>query len=92
MNYSDDLESETAAGGKVLELDVHVKPRGDLDHTLALYAEGKRLSPLPMNLPLCLPFHSNTFLPVIENLPTDGNEANGHQGFLEKNLSDFFDI
>ena len=94
MNYSDDLESETAAGGKVLELDVHVKPRGDLDHTLALYAEGKRLSPLPMNLPLCLPFHFNIFLPVIENLPTDGNDAspNGHQGFLEKNLSDFFDI
>ena len=50
MTYSDDFESETAAGGKVLELDVHVKPRGDLDHTLALYADGKCLSTLPENL------------------------------------------
>ena len=49
MTYSDDFESETAAGGKVLELDVHVKPRGDLDHTLALYADGKCLSTLPKN-------------------------------------------
>ena len=50
MTYSDDFESETAAGGKVLELDVHVKPRGDLDRTLALYAEGKSLFTLPMNI------------------------------------------
>ena len=50
MTYSDDFESETAAGGKVLELDVHVKPRGDLDHTLALYADGKCLYTLPKNL------------------------------------------
>ena len=41
MTYSDDSESKRAAGGKVLELDVHVKPRGDIDHALALYAEGK---------------------------------------------------
>ena len=59
MTYSDDFESETAAGGKVLELDVHVKPRGDLDHTLALYADGKRLS-LYQRTFLCLPFLCNT--------------------------------
>ena len=41
MTYSDDSESKRAAGGKVLELDVHVKPRSDIDHALALYAEGK---------------------------------------------------
>ena len=29
-------------GGKVIELDVHVKPRSDVDHALALNAEGKR--------------------------------------------------
>ena len=43
--------------------------------------------------PFCAFLSSVTlFVPAIENLPTDGNEANGHQGFLEKNLSDFFDI
>ena len=44
MTYSDDLESEKAADGKMLELDVHVKPRGDFDQILALFAEGKSLS------------------------------------------------
>lgn len=53
----------------MLELDVHIKPRGDVGHALALY---------------------------VEDNPTDGNlnesSANGGPGFLEKNLSDFFDI
>ena len=44
MTYSDDLESEKAADGKMLELDVHVKPRGDYNQILALFAEGKSQS------------------------------------------------
>ena len=47
MTYSDDLESDKAAGGRVLELDVHVKPRGDFDQILALFAEGKSPSLAP---------------------------------------------
>ena len=40
VTYNDD---ETAKPGRVLELDVHVKPRGDVDQVLALYSEGKSI-------------------------------------------------
>jgi len=68
VTYNDDERSKP---GRVLELDVHIKPRGDIGHALALYVE--------------------------DNNPTAtaaDNEAsgNGGPGFLEKNLSDFFDI
>ena len=93
MTYSDDSESKRAAGGKVLELDVHVKPRGDIDHALALYAEGKHSILLQKSFCSFLSFLTY-HTPTVDNLATDGNDAslNGHQGFLEKNLSDFFDI
>ena len=67
MTYNDD---ESAKPGKVLELDVHIKPRGNISHALALYSEDNPTS------------------------TTDSNDSssNGGPGFLEKNLSDFFDI
>ena len=64
VTYNDE-ENAHAEPGRVFELDVHIKPRGDVTHALALYAE------------------------------EDGNEASSNDsspGFLEKNLSDFFDI
>ena len=47
-----------------MELDVKIKPRGDIDQALALYA--------------------------FENKVDTSDDVSG--GFLEKSLSDFFDI
>ena len=67
VTYNDD---ESAKPGKVLELDVHIKPRGNISHALALYSEE---NPTPTN-------------------DSNDSSSNGGPGFLEKNLSDFFDI
>ena len=57
---------------KMLELDVHVKPREkEVSHLLSLFADAS------------LDDTSDAI---------NGLSGNGHQGFLEKNLSDFFDI
>ena len=50
----------------MLELDVHIKPTGNVNHALALYLD--------------------------ENNETGPSTPENGAGFLEKNLSDFFDI
>ena len=35
------FQEDAPEPGRVLELDVHIKPRGDVGHALALYVEGK---------------------------------------------------
>ena len=64
-------DDSPSSSKKVLELDVHVKPRDPIYHNrLALYSDE---SAEPID-------------------PEDDNSSSKHQGFLEKNLSDFFDI